>query len=594
MVAVAQPPDRFRLGREGGLFATADADVLAVLLHAFDQTPESLERVAAVVREEHPASVIFAPPLPIGTFSSADPVEIAAGLVRRIDDQVEARQTQPDGGSYRSIILIGHSAGAVMARKIWALAHGATPSAGIDPARRRPWARKIDRIVLLAAMNRGWMISSALDPLARLLWTFGTAWGHFSRFVLRREPFIFGLRRGAPFLTTTRLQCLTVADALRHDLPITVQLLGTADDYVAPTDNVDLATGQEFHYLEVTEATHRGIVFLDEGDGADSALQQFRTALSADRPALSAASLKKEDVFDLFEESVDDHDATTSARRNSAVEHVVFVVHGIRDRGFWTRRIARLVKKLARDRGQHCRSVTSTYGYFPMGPFLAPWSRRAKVEWLLDQYVTAKALYPDADFAYVGHSNGTYLLAKALQLCPAVRFRRVVFAGSVVQRRYDWTSLLQRPDGTWQVGAIVNYVATADWVVAVFPQGLERMRLQDLGGAGHAGFMIGDDARLTNVEHVVGGHGAALTRKNWEEMAEFVLGGDAPPGNRGTQPSATVARLGRWAPFLWAAIIVVVVGIGVLLLLPLGYPGWLLAVGFALYLSLLRVVATKA
>jgi hypothetical protein len=38
----------------------------------------------------------------------------------------------------------------------------------------------------------------------------------------------------------------------------------------------------------------------------------------------------------------------------------------------------------------------------------------------------------------------------------------------------------------------------------------------------------------------------------------------------------------------------VVAGIGVLLLLPLGFPGWLLAVLFALYLSLLRLITTRA
>jgi len=99
--------------------------------------------------------------------------------------------------------------------------------------------------------------------------------------------------------------------------------------------------------------------------------------------------------------------------------------------------------------------------------------------------VTARALYPNpaAQFSYIGHSNGTYLLAKALQLCPAVRFENVLFAGSVVHTRYDWSSLIPA-----RVARVVNYVATDDKVVAVFPQGLERLRYRDLGGAGHLGF----------------------------------------------------------------------------------------------------------
>ena len=364
---------------------------------------------------------------------------------------------------------------------------------------------------------------------------------------------------------------------------------------MAPTDNVDLATGEAFYYLEIDEATHRGIVTLQEGD----ALIQFRTALTANPGTLQKAALAREDVFDLFEESVDDHDAASLASVNKNVRHVVFVIHGIRDRGFWTRRIARRIKKLARDQHkqlardqqQPCRSVTSTYGYFPMGPFLVPWMRRAKVEWLLDQYVTAKALYPAAAFAFVGHSNGTYLLAKALDLCPAMQFRRVVFAGSVVQCRYDWHRVLRR---TSQVEKIVNYVATADWVVAIFPQGLERLRLQDLGGAGHHGFVDHADPLVSNVRHVVGGHGAALDAENWDDIAKFVLGGPDPPADRGTAPSPIVVWLARFAPVVWFLLVGVVIGTGALLLVPLGSPGWLFAVLFALYLSLLRTVATRA
>ena len=405
-----------RLGSGGGFLQRPGAEVLAVLLHAYNQTPASLERVAAEVCRAYPQSDVFAPRLPAGTFSWADPDRIASDLLAAIDSFCAARPSQPDRAGYRSVILIGHSLGAMMARKVWALAHGATASGAVDPALARPWAPHIERIVLLAALNRGWMVSSALDPFSRLLWTIGTGWGNFCRFVLRREPLVFGFRRGAAFLTTTRLQCLAVAAHLSEEEraePITVQLLGTADDYVAPTDNVDLATGRAFHYLEVTDATHLGIVTLQEGgEGAAGALAQFRAALTADRQRLDEISLAKADVFDLFEESPDDYDAVGPARRSRLVQHVVFVVHGIRDRGFWTRRIARRIKKLARDQGQLCRSVTSTYGYFPMGPFLAPWTRWTKVEWLLDQYVTARALYPEADFAYVGHSNGTYLLAR--------------------------------------------------------------------------------------------------------------------------------------------------------------------------------------
>jgi hypothetical protein len=41
------------------------------------------------------------------------------------------------------------------------------------------------------------------------------------------------------------------------------------------------------------------------------------------------------------------------------------------------------------------RTVTSTYGFFPMGPFVVKAERRKRAGWLMDQYVTARAMYPE-------------------------------------------------------------------------------------------------------------------------------------------------------------------------------------------------------
>ena len=63
-------------------------------------------------------------------------------------------------------------------------------------------------------------------------------------------------------MSTVRLQCLTIEKLLcgqSRCLPVTVQLLGTDDDYVAPTDNVDLATGSNFYYIEVDLVRNPGI-----------------------------------------------------------------------------------------------------------------------------------------------------------------------------------------------------------------------------------------------------------------------------------------------------------------------------------------------
>jgi alpha-beta hydrolase superfamily lysophospholipase len=556
---------------------------LIVLLHRYDTTNLSMQRIAEVVRAHYPAGDIYAPTLPVRLLSFADPNEIADSIVRAISGRYRVF-------NYETIILVGHSLGAVLARKVWALAHGAKPDATLEPKNAVDWANRVERIVLLATFSRGWTVSSALSPMTRFVWTMGTAWGNFCRHVLRKEPLIFGIKRGAAFLTVVRLQCLAVERQL-DITPIVVQLLGTDDDFIAPTDNLDLATGQNFYYLEVANATHGGIVDLPGEDKPDGALSRFRLALSGASQELRESSLPPADVFDGYDE-VDDFDSTTLPKANWEVTHVVFVIHGIRDRGFWTRRIARKIKSVARANKEQCRSITSTYGFFPMGPFLLPWVRRNKVEWLLDQYVTAKSLYPKARFSYVGHSNGTYLLAKALEICPAIHFEEgAVFAGSMVRRNFEWARYL--PD---RVARVVNYVATADWVVAIFPHGLERMRLQDIGGAGHLGFL---DPHVTNVYYAKGQHSAALTPDKWEEMANFVLNGSLPANPvPGLAADPRNELRGKYSPLIWGIALAVALGPGLAMLALLYWLGGLwgsaLALIFALYLFGLRMLLTRA
>jgi hypothetical protein len=166
------------------------------------------------------------------------------------------------------------------------------------------------------------------------------------------------------------------------------------------------------------------------------------------------------------------------------VTDVIFVIHGIRDAGYWTHKIARRVREKGKRLGRVVATETSSYGYFPMLRFFLPGERRIKTQWLMDQYVEACALYPNARFSFVGHSNGTYLLASALRDYRCCRFNRVLFAGSVVRRQYDWDRYIARG----QVQEVANYVATADWVVAFFPKALQTLGIQDLGSAGHDGF----------------------------------------------------------------------------------------------------------
>jgi pimeloyl-ACP methyl ester carboxylesterase len=567
---------------------------LIVLLHAYTLSPASLAGLEARIRaqpgfETDAQARFYIPALPLSLLSVADP----SALVGRLIDDIDRLMDEPRG-PFGRIILIGHSYGALLARKLYVVACGETPQAPFEPAIRarngRPWAAKIERIILLAGMNRGWRISHHLSPINALLWTFGVLLGYGAWMLRGRKPTIFYIRKGATFITQLRIQWIQ----LRRQAPargvgnaLTIQLLGSVDDMVSPADNVDLVAGRDFVYRDVPHSGHADVIEVGDptplarpaGDGAatrgDARFAVIRDALLLPEPALRAASVIPDD------EPPPDAD--------DKVRHVVFVIHGIRDQGYWTHKIARRVQALAR--GQQTpvavATETSSYGYFPMLSFLLPNKRRAKVEWLMDQYAEALARYPNAVFSYIGHSNGTYLLARALREYPSCRFEHVVFAGSVVRTRYPWAEALQKG----QVKKVLNYVATADWVVAIFPKAIETLRLQDLGSAGHDGFRNGPETSVQQIRYVKGGHGAALAEDNWDAIATFALTGDVveplqPLESRKRSP--VIALLGYLAPVLWLVIAAVIYAVyNAILHIGIGEGARaLLAVGFTLVLWL--------
>jgi hypothetical protein len=261
-----------------------------------------------------------------------------------------------------------------------------------------------------------------------------------------------------------------------------------------------------------------------------------------------------------------------------SVSDVVFVVHGIRDQGFWTEKIARRVMaRAAREaKSRKFAYVTASYGYFPMLSFLRPGARQEKVEWLMDQYAQAKARYPRAQFSYIGHSHGTYLLIKALQDYSAVKFRNVLFAGSVVRTDQAWP-----PDG---VTNAFNVRASSDWVVAWFPHLLEQLHLQDVGGGGFFGFQQATpDTQLD--QYADGSHSAALHETWWDCIAGFVIDGrfESPPENRVRSEPAWLVNAGACAPYaVWVLILAVALALLWLLLhfAPREWQKTLVVVGF--------------
>jgi pimeloyl-ACP methyl ester carboxylesterase len=564
---------------------------LVVLLHAYTSSPSHLAHVRRVATSARPDADVLVPKLSAGVFSLADPVEIACDVLGTID-HAWARRLE-SGTAYERLVLVGHSLGALLARKVYVFACGENadapferyPSAETAQPRHlspapRPWASRVERVILLAGMNRGWTISHHMSLVRAITWRIGTVLGGAIAAVSGRSPLIFTIRRGAPFLTELRLQSISMRQHIADKGvggALTIQLLGSVDDMVSPEDNIDLVAGSDFFYLDVPHSGHANVIQMDDTPAGEARAALFRRALVGSEDELERARVRPADL-------------PLPARREEITD-VVFVIHGIRDLGYWTHKIARRVQALGRAARRVVETETSSYGYFPMLSFLLPGRRREKVEWLMDQYAEAKALYPNAAFSFVGHSNGTYLVARALRDYPGCRFRHVVFAGSVVRTDYDWGSVI----AAGRVRAVLNYVATADWVVALFPKGIEMLGLQDLGSAGHDGFATRDLQAVHEIQYVHGAHSAALAEENWDAIARFVLDGTAvrpPQPLDAPRRQLAIEVLGRLAPLIWVLIAALLVATGWAIATS-GAPEWLRTVVLMLYLFAIYKVLTR-
>ena len=556
---------------------------LVVLLHAYSHQAQDLDSIKRTISREWPQAIFYTPDMPASIFSMHDPNRIALTILQGIDRLVKQAETSAD--EIDEIIFVGHSLGSLLARKVYIAACGELESAPLEPvyhelescgswdvSQARPWAARVSRIILLAGMNRGWRVSHHLGLWNGLSWWLGSLLGNvinlfgslfkwMDRFTLFKgcdghRLLIFSIRRGAEFITQLRIQWILLRQRSRQSAKkfpgaaLTIQLLGSQDDMVAPEDNVDLVSGGDFIYLDVPYSGHSNIIQFDDAEHGDARRQVFLSALLETADELEAKAVIPSD--EKFQQP------------DYSVKRMVFVIHGIRDAGFWTHKIARRIKTRAVLSAPEWATETSSYGYFPMLPFLLAGHRRIKVEWLMDQYAEALARYPDARISYVGHSNGTYLLAKALELYPCCHFDHVVFAGSVVNRHYHWERYLNASPR--RVNAVLNLVSSKDWVVAFFPKIFQFLGFPGLGSAGHDGFSLTrPQASLFQVKYIQGAHSAGVEEPVWDMISDFVIDGSLPRIKQEVvvkKRNPLVKYLGWFPPLVWGFLICVLVGTG--------------------------------
>lgn len=496
-------------------------------------------------------------------FSNMRPEPLADLIANTIAQKVKR-------STYDRITLLGQSMGALLIKRAFLDAE----------AKQQQWTDRVKRIVLVAGMNRGWDISGQKPSdmhvtTAVSLWA-GTWFGR----LLNIGGLILSTEAGTPFVANLRVDWISrMRDASQHPDAFhqieVVQLLGDIDDLVSEEDNKDLQalnTGQ-FAWLRVRGTGHSDITVFND----TRLIGNTRINLGEYRREKFELAAAEPDFSKVME-----HNEVQPFQPDEAVTDIVFVVHGIRDLGEWAAEFEQQLHhrfSSVSDKGASGKLAIASvrYGYFGMGPFLFKPIREKYVKWFMDEYTETLALYPNArNIHFVGHSNGTYLLAAALQRYQALRVDRVVFGGSVVRKGYDWSEILPCcPDLK-----VRNYTAVDDWVVALFPRFFEVpttdfLFRNDLGSAGYYGFEK-NNPRVENIPGLTGGHSAFISQI--PEIAAFLFP-SASDANAAAASSAIVdtkvklsskvlSTLSSWGAswatwfIVWPLLVVVVIGVG--------------------------------
>ena len=539
---------------------------LVVILHGWTYNLKHIGGLRDAVKQSLPDADLLIPNYPSSFFSNADPIDIVEELVECIDKAVSKRSRRADNAEYQRIIFIGHSTGALLLRKAYVFAMGYNEDSYIHiPLKKRLWAERVERIILLASINRGFSVSHRPRHMTRLNY-------FVIRFASLIPPltgfgkYIWSFRRGTPFIANLRIQWIRLGQNPKIKLASTIQLLGDRDDLVSSEDNIDLISGSNFTYLKVRNANHASIIDFEHPSFGLERKEEFQYALETPLEKLEGEFVPNSEI--------------------EPKDNVVFIMHGIRDRGHWTKKVRHAVETITKEENKSVHVLPAGYGYFPMLRFLFLGERQKNVRWFMDEYTEALARFPNAKIGFIGHSNGTYLMASALERYQACKVDYVAFAGSVVRRSYDWDKLVSEG----RVRAIRNDIASADWVVGIFPGLFELFKIGDIGTGGHNGFQDNEGQENANT-YFDGGHGAAIQPNNHASLARFALTGiNKVDGSLVESQAQWVVLASKLCWIVWLVIVSLVVSIGFFATLLASSFGVPVAISVLIYICLILLL----
>lgn len=175
---------------------------------------------------------------------------------------------------------------------------------------------------------------------------------------------------------------------------------------------------------------------------------------------------------------------TYEAPQEANKREKVISLHGIRTRGEWQKNITPHLNSEGFD---HC---PFDYGKYPARLFLWKKSRQKKITEFIEKYDEHIARYPDSLPHAIAHSMGSYIVVRALQQNPHVRFKNIILCGTFLQPDFNWDAYIQKK----QVESVYHQLGKRD-----LPVKLATWCISDGGKSGSHGFDQFKNALQTNL-----------------------------------------------------------------------------------------------
>ncbi|WP_414565790.1 MULTISPECIES: hypothetical protein [unclassified Anabaena] len=440
--------------------------------------------------------------------------ERGINLSRQLKAKIDAKW-QKDR-PFDEVILIGHGLGGIFVRQAYLLASGMYPS--FD---KSPWYEYVRRFVLFASPNRG------LNPTQSLIWQIARAFEKATSFSLRRLMPLQDFVRGSAFITNLRIDWIRHFNKSYYPLTV-VQLLGSKDGNITRDDSIDLEQFPDAFHIDVPDAQNTNIHLLDSEENKQERYKLIKEAILGERPLGENPNLEP----------------------SIAKNNIIFILHGIRaSNSGW---VGQVKEKIGLE-DPDTVVITPSYDYFSAFNFVFPGLRQMNVNWFQDEYSYYFAKYPDTNFHFIGHSNGTYILGESLKKLSGMKFQRVYLAGSVLPRDYPWKERFDKE----QVEILCNARSSSDLPVGILCNGLRGVGMLDIGTGGFDGFLMGDN-RLQELYYFNGDHGKPLEESNHSNIIEYILTGiiSKPEGLKSEAEISKIFRIfSRLAPFATALIV---------------------------------------